>query len=103
MLRDCELMFCVDVHNPSLSIARLRVVKSASELGLMRRAGELAGQAFSAAMSGSCSGVAEAKLETIFEHSIKTNGAQWLAFPPVVAGGNRANHLHYIANNRHVR
>jgi len=30
------------------------------------------------------------------------NGAQYLAYPPVVAGGARANTIHYITNNQLV-
>lgn len=92
-----------DVHSPTRSIAQLRLVKSSSEQALMRKAGELAGQAFRAVMRKSHGGVQEAELESTFEHSIKTNGAQWLSFPPVVAGGNRANCLHYITNNKVVK
>ena len=91
------------MHSPSHSIAKLRLIKSDAELTLMRRAGELAGQAHQAAMRGSHVGIKEAQLESIFEHSLKMNGAQWLSFPPVVAGGNRANCLHYIANDKVVR
>lgn len=29
-------------------------------------------------------------------------GAEFLAYPPVVAGGNRANTIHYINNNQIV-
>ena len=94
---------CADVHNPSQNIAQLRLVKSPSEQALMRRAGQLAGEAFQAAMKASYGGVGEAELESVFEHSIKSNGAQWLSFPPVVAGGNRANCLHYISNNKIVQ
>lgn len=90
------------VHSPSGSIAQLRLVKSLSEQALMRRAGAVASHAFRAAMQASSAGVGEAYLESVFEHSIKTNGAQWFSFPPVVAGGNRANCLHYITNNRFV-
>ena len=93
----------LDVHSPRHNIAELRLFKSPSELALMRKAGELTGYAFKEAMKGSYEGVKEADLESIFEHSIKTNGAQWLSFPPVVAGGNRANCLHYIANNKLVK
>ena len=27
-------------------------------------------------------------------------GAQYLAYPPVIAGGSRANTIHYINNNQ---
>lgn len=42
----------------------------------------------------------EAQLESVFEHSCKMSGAQWLSFPPVVAGGDRALSLHYIRNDQ---
>ena len=45
----------------------------------------------------------ESHLDSTFEHSVKMQGAQWMSFPPVVAGGSRANCLHYIANNRNIR
>ena len=45
----------------------------------------------------------EQQLEAVFECSVKSHGAQWLSFPPVVAGGRRATCLHYIANNRELR
>lgn len=96
-------MLSSDVHNPAPNIAQLRLVKSSSEQALMRKAGELAGQAFRAAMRHSYSGVGEAELESVFEHSVKSNGAQWLSFPPVVAGGNRANCIHYITNNKSIK
>ncbi len=92
-----------DVHSPTLSISQLRLVKSSSEQALLREAGKLAGLAFRAAMQASYPGVGEAQLESVFEHSIKINGAQWLSFPPVVAGGSRANCLHYITNNKTIK
>ena len=30
------------------------------------------------------------------------SGAQHLAYPPVIAGGSRANTIHYISNNQLV-
>lgn len=92
-----------DVHSPSADIAKLRLVKSPAEQALMRKAGELAGGAFTATMKATYSGVSERELESVFEHSVKTNGAQWLSYPPVVAGGNRANCLHYISNDKPVQ
>ena len=93
----------IDVHSPGRNIAQLRLIKSLGEQALMEKAGELAGHAFRAAMKASHPGVSEAQLESTFEHSIKSNGAQWLSFPPVVAGGNRANCIHYINNNKSIK
>ena len=66
----------------------------------MRKAGELAARGMKRAMATTKPGVNECLLESVFEHSVKSEGAQWMSFPPVVAGGDRATCLHYIANNR---
>lgn len=38
-----------------------------------------------------------------FDFECRAHGANFLAYPPVVAGGNRANTLHYISNNQIVK
>ena len=69
----------------------------------MRRAGEISSKAFRDVLRATRPGVIEGQLESVFEHSVKMQGAQWMAYPPVVAGGERANCLHYIANNRALK
>ena len=88
------------MHSPVPHLSQLKLTKSPGELGLMRKAGELAARGMRRAMAATKSGVNESVLESVFEHSVKSEGAQWMAFPPVVAGGDRATCLHYIANNR---
>lgn len=36
------------------------------------------------------------------DYECKMNGAEMLAYPPVVAGGDRATTIHYINNNQIV-
>lgn len=38
-----------------------------------------------------------------FEFECRAHGADILAYPPVVAGGNRANTLHYVKNNQLIK
>lgn len=38
-----------------------------------------------------------------FDFENRIHGANFLAYPPVVAGGNRANTLHYINNNQIIK
>lgn len=38
-----------------------------------------------------------------FEFECRARGADILAYPPVVAGGNRANTLHYVKNNQLIK
>ena len=93
----------IGVHSPVPHLSQLRLFKSPGELKLMRKAGELAAKAFRHAMAATSPGVNEAVLESVFEQSVKSEGAQWMSFPPVVAGGNRATCLHYITNNRSLK
>lgn len=38
-----------------------------------------------------------------FEFECRARGADILAYPPVVAGGSRANTLHYVKNNQLIK
>lgn len=48
-------------------------------------------------------GLEESVLQAILEYECRLQGAQILAFPPVVAGGLSANTLHYIGNSHIIR
>lgn len=45
-------------------------------------------------------GISEHAISSVFEYTCRMSGAEHGAFPPVVAGGPRATHIHYIANNQ---
>lgn len=47
--------------------------------------------------------ISEAFLHACFEFECRKNGADALAYPPVVAGGKNANVLHYIKNSQIIR
>lgn len=47
-------------------------------------------------------GVCESQLWACVDFHSRMNGAQYLAYPPVVAGGSRANTIHYTSNNQIV-
>ena len=54
-------------------------------------------------MLSSRPGLEEHVLHAILEYECKIQGAQLLAFPPVVASGLSANTLHYISNSHIIR
>lgn len=49
------------------------------------------------------SGVSEHAISALLEYSSRSHGAEHAAFPPVVAGGARATHIHYVNNNQLLR
>lgn len=81
----------------------LRAIKSPAEVALMKEAGRITAQAFKKTMAMSRGNIDEAVLYAKFDYECRAHGANFLAYPPVVAGGNRANTLHYINNNQIVK
>lgn len=81
----------------------LRALKSPAEVALMQEAGRITSQAFRRTMAMSQGDIDEALLFAKFDFENRLHGANFLAYPPVVAGGNRANTLHYINNNQMIK
>ena len=79
------------------------MVKSDAEVQLMRENSVLTAEAFKSVIRSSRPGVSELELEGLFTYETAKRGARRLAYPPVVAGGERATVLHYIANDQIVR
>ncbi|XP_043932466.1 xaa-Pro aminopeptidase 3 isoform X2 [Protopterus annectens] len=63
-------------------VQNLRLFKSEAEIELMKNAGRITSQ---------------------FDYECRARGADILAYPPVVAGGNRSNILHYVKNNQLIQ
>lgn len=76
---------------------QLRVLKSPAEVGNMRHAGRVSGRAITAAMRRPWA--RERDLQAFLEHGFAADGCDGPAYVPVVAGGSRANMIHYVLNN----
>jgi len=79
---------------------RMRLVKDAHELALMRRAGDISAQAHRRAMAASRPGWHEYQAEAELMHEFLRHGAQAVAYPSIVASGPNACVLHYRDNDR---
>lgn len=76
---------------------KLRVLKSAAEIALMRRIGKVSGRAITAAMKQTWTG--EKQLDAFVDYEMKRNGMDGPAYVPVVAGGENALSIHYVRND----
>lgn len=90
------------LESPVSLMHHQRVVKSAAEIQLIKKSTAVASAAFVEVMKYSYPGISEAHLYAKMDFECRVNGAEMLAYPPVVAGGNRANIIHYINNNQLV-
>jgi Xaa-Pro aminopeptidase len=89
-----------DVRGP---IDAMRLVKDRAELGLMRRAARIAAAAHRRAMQATRPGRSEHEIEAELLYEFRRSGAQFPAYPPIVAGGANSCVLHYVFNNAPLR
>jgi len=89
----------VDVRG---TLDRMRLVKDAHELALMRRAGAISSEAHRRAMARARPGWHEYEVEAELAHEFLKNGAQAVAYPSIVASGPNACVLHYRENDRQM-
>ncbi|KYK55086.1 xaa-pro dipeptidase app [Drechmeria coniospora] len=80
---------------------KLRVTKSPAEVANMRQAGQISGRAITEAMRRSWT--KERDLHAFLDYQFIVNGCDGPAYIPVVAGGERANCIHYTVNNNMFR
>lgn len=78
-------------------VADLRKCKSPAEIAVMRRAGQISGRSYNAAMAQRFRN--ERTLHTYLEHKFISGGCDKSAYIPVVATGPNALCIHYTSNN----
>ena len=81
----------------------LRLFKSAAELRLLRRAGEITTRAHQRAMRSCRPGLYEYQLEAELQHEFATSGARHPAYPSIVGSGDNACVMHYVENASKMR
>jgi Xaa-Pro aminopeptidase len=77
--------------------ARLR--KSAAEIEIMSRAGDISAEAHRAAMAEAGPGRNEAELDALLQYTFLRRGGTGSAYTNIVAGGANACILHYVEND----
>ncbi|MBW4510791.1 MAG: aminopeptidase P N-terminal domain-containing protein [Scytonematopsis contorta HA4267-MV1] len=77
----------------------MRLVKSKTELEMMRKAADIAVEAHNHAMKFVAPGRYEYEVQAEMEHIFRMRGAMGPAYPSIVASGKNACVLHYVENN----
>ena len=84
-------------------VDEMRLVKDETELEVMRRAAFISGGAHARAMKFTRPGKSEYEVEAELLHEFRRHGAQYPAYPSIVAGGVNACVLHYVENASRLR
>lgn len=80
-------------------LTELRLIKSDTEIDLLRKAIDITGVAFQAVLKGLKSGMMEYEIEALLGYEFIRQGAAGHAYAPICAGGKNACVLHYIEND----
>lgn len=91
------------VRDVRCELDAMRLVKDASEIGLMRRAAEISAAAHIRAMRFTRPGRHEYEVEAELMHEFRRHGCEAPAYTPIVAGGANACVLHYVGNDQPLR
>lgn len=79
-------------------MTRLRMIKEAEEIEVIKQAVNVTGEAFSSVLTHVKPGVNEAEIEGLISFEFLRRGAEGPAFESIVASGRNALVLHYIEN-----
>jgi len=94
-----DLVPDAEIEDLSPIISLLRVIKSDTEIDIMRKAGKITALAVTEAMKFTEPGIKEYELGAIADYIYRINGAQGGAYPAIIASGSNAWHGHYSRNN----
>jgi Xaa-Pro aminopeptidase len=89
------------VLDPSPILHEMRTKKSPAEIATLRRAVEISAAGHLAAMRSARPGMHEYEIAAIIEYVYNSRGAV-RAYPSIVASGDNANILHYMANRDRI-
>ncbi|VDN03881.1 unnamed protein product [Thelazia callipaeda] len=95
VLAGCDTFLPLREH-----IDTLRWIKSPAEQELMRRTCKIGAESMNAVIARSRGVANENEIVGRLELEVRRRGAASLAYPPVVAAGNRANIIHYLDANK---
>lgn len=84
-------------------IESIRMIKDEQEIAVMRKAAQIADEAFQHILSVIEPGLTERKVSLELEYSMKKAGAEGLAFDIIVASGARSALPHGIATDKAIR
>ncbi|MGL5066143.1 MAG: aminopeptidase P N-terminal domain-containing protein [Microcoleus sp.] len=92
----------IAVEDSNIILHPMRLVKSETEIALMRQAADISVVAHNRAREFAKPGRYEYEIQAEIEHTFRLQGAT-PAYPSIVASGSNSCVLHYIENNRQMQ
>jgi Xaa-Pro aminopeptidase len=86
-----------------MMIGRMRAVKSAGEVALIRKAVDASVEAHLAAMKAVKPGVWEYQIAALMKYEFERRGCEWPSYPPIVGSGFYSTVLHYDQDSNQMQ
>ena len=96
--RNNGLSYPETFHTLSRVLHECRLIKTSSELALLREAAKVSADAHKVLMGAATPGMREFQLEGLLEAHFLENGSTGAGYTPIVATGANATVLHYVRN-----
>ncbi|MFQ5607593.1 MAG: aminopeptidase P N-terminal domain-containing protein, partial [Candidatus Zixiibacteriota bacterium] len=93
----------VSIKNSSRYLESMRMIKSPGEIAAIEKAIAVTYQGLTDLLREVKPGISEFQLDGILEESFKRQGAQFMAFDPIVGAGEETTILHYEKRNHDVK
>jgi Xaa-Pro aminopeptidase len=93
----------VSIENSTRFLENMRMIKSDSEIKAIEKAIEVTHNGISDLLRALKPGILEFQLDGILEESFKKQGAQHMAFSPIIGGGAETTILHYEKRNNPIK
>jgi Xaa-Pro aminopeptidase len=90
----------VEIRDCSRMIWDLRIIKSAAEIEVLRKAARIAVKAHIEMMKTTRPGLYEYELAALYEYLVKKEGAQDLSYYMIICSAENHPYLHYYAHDR---
>ncbi|CAO3651439.1 unnamed protein product [Mucor hiemalis] len=84
-------------------VQELRMIKSPSEIEVMKKSGMISSKSFIEAMKWTEPDTTEGQLWAKFDYETRVRGSTVLAYVPVIAGGPNALSMHYVRNDMELK
>jgi Xaa-Pro aminopeptidase len=97
IFKDCKFT------SASLILKELRMRKSKEEIGLLKKAGEIADNSLQAILDKISLGTTELELAALLEYEMRKRGAKKSSFEPIVGSGKNSSMPHKRATNKKLK
>ena len=88
---------------PDLAVDRMRNIKTATEIEVLRRNGKLSAEGIRKAIAHAKPGMFEYQVEAVASQVFRDRGAQGVAYTAIVGSGPNSNVWHYSSNRRKMQ